>query len=216
MFDVSSIIQSGGLVILTLIIFAESGILLGFFLPGDSLLLTAGLFAGQGKLPILWLVVLTVIAAIVGYEVGYSLGAKGGPKLFKRKDGILFREEYIGKTEKFFKKYGAASVISARFVPHVRTFVSVIAGASRMDRRKYLLYNIIGACLWAGGLVLLGYWLGSSIPNIDKLLLPVVVIGLAILYSVGVWSVVKSPSRRKFFWSGLKADFNYLFGRKSS
>src|SRR4051812_49380512 len=114
MFDVSHLLQTGGLLAVAIIIFAESGILLGFFLPGDTLLLTAGLFAGQGKLPIGWLLVIVIAAAIIGYQVGYMFGEKAGPKLFKRKDGILFREDYIDKTRKFFNKFGGVTIVLAR------------------------------------------------------------------------------------------------------
>src|SRR4051812_16292359 len=139
MFDVNHIIEVGGLLIVTLIIFAESGILLGIILPGDSLLIAAGVFAGRGKLPIELLLPMVIAAAIVGYEVGYVFGKRIGPGLFKRKDGFLFKEEYLGRTEEFFNKYGPVTVVAARFIAHVRTLVSLIAGASNMNRRKYFL-----------------------------------------------------------------------------
>jgi membrane-associated protein len=195
-FDVDTIVQTGGLLAICLIIFAESGILLGFFLPGDSLLFAAGLFAAKGHLPLEWLLVLVVLSAIIGYEVGYILGRRAGPKLFNRNNGFLFRQEYIGRSERFFEKYGGITVVAARFVAHVRTFVSVIAGASRMDRRKYFAYNVIGAVLWGGGLILIGYWLGVNVPDVDRYIIPVVLIGLAIFYTVGLWHLLKTPERR--------------------
>jgi membrane-associated protein len=213
-FDVNNIVQSGGLLVVALIVFAESGILLGFILPGDSLLLTAGLFAGQGKLPIGWLVPIVIISAILGYQVGYMFGERAGPRLFKRKGGILLRADYIQKTEKFFAKYGALTVVGARFIAHVRTFVSVVAGASSMDKRKYFLCNVIGAVLWGGGLTMLGYWLGSTIPNIDRVILPLIV-GVLIVFYVGVmWGVLKSPDRRRNIKKGLKEDWQYFVGHK--
>lgn len=211
MLSVNEIIQVGGILAIAAIIFAECGLLIGFFLPGDTLLLTAGLFAGQGKLSIGWLLAAIILAAIIGNEVGYSLGKRIGPKLFMRRDGILLRKDYIQKTEKFFAKYGAVTVVGARFIAHVRTFVSVIAGASNMDRRSYFIYNVIGAVLWGGGLTLLGYWLGSSVPNIDHYFFPVVVISLSIVYVIGFWGLIKSPSRRALVKKGLKEDFNYFF-----
>jgi membrane-associated protein len=216
MFDVNHIIQAGGLLIVTLIIFAESGILLGIILPGDSLLIAAGVFAGRGKLPIELLLPLVIAAAIVGYEVGYIFGKRIGPGLFKRKDGFLFKEEYLGRTEEFFNKYGPVTVVAARFIAHVRTLVSLIAGASNMNRRKYFLYNVIGAFLWAGGLTLLGYWLGSRVPNIDKYIIPVVILTLLILYAFTIWQLAKTPARRKALKKGLREDWDYFFKSKQS
>ncbi|MBI2588853.1 DedA family protein [Candidatus Saccharibacteria bacterium] len=214
MFSPEHIIQTGGLLIIALIVFAESGLLIGILLPGDSLLLAAGVFAGHGKLPIVWLIASIIIAAIIGYELGYSIGKKIGPRLFKRHDGFLFREEYLGRTEQFFQKYGPITVIAARFIAHVRTLVSLIAGASSMDRRRYFIYNIVGAVLWGGGLPLLGYYLGSRVPNIDKFIILAVVITLVVLYSLTLWQLMKNPSRRHNLKTGLKADWNYFFGRK--
>lgn len=214
MFNAEHIVQVGGLLAVTLIVFAESGLLIGLVLPGDSLLLAAGVFAGRGKLPIVWLVVLVIIAAIIGYEVGYEFGKKIGPRLFKRKDGFLFREEYMGRTEKFFNKYGPLTVVLARFVAHVRTLLSIIAGASSMDRRRYFIYNVTGSVLWGGGLTLLGYWLGSRVPNIDKYIIISVVASLGALYAFTLWQLLKSPARRRNLRSGLKEDYQYFFGPK--
>lgn len=216
MFDVNSIVETGGLIAVALIIFAECGILLGFFLPGDTLLLAAGLFAAKGKMSIGWLVLSVIVAAIIGYEAGYVLGRRGGPKIFSRDNGFLFRKEYMGRAEQFFDKYGPATVVIARFVAHVRTFVSVIAGASNMDRRKYFVYNVIGAVIWAGGITMLGYWLGTKVPNIDTYIIPIVVAALVIFYSFGMWHLLKTPQRRRQLKTGLKEDWSYLFGSKKS
>jgi membrane-associated protein len=211
MFDAHTIVQTGGILAVAAIIFAESGLLIGFFLPGDTLLLTAGLFAGQGKLPLWWLVISVVLASIIGYQVGYALGERIGPKLFKRKSGILLREDYIERTNKFFAKYGGVTVVAARFIAHVRTFVSVIAGAGQMNKRAYFVYNVIGAVLWGSGLTLIGYWLGSNISNVDQYFFPVVIGGLAVIYLVTFWGLAKNPRRRAAFKKGLKEDFDYFF-----
>jgi membrane-associated protein len=216
MFDVHSIVQTGGLLAVGLTIFAESGLLLGVFLPGDTLLLTAGLFAGQGKLPLDWLIVTVIVAAVLGYQVGYYIGERAGPRLFKRKDGLLFREEYIARTQKFLKKYGAATLIIARFIAHVRTLVSAVAGAGKMDKRVYLAYNIIGAILWTVTLTLMGYWLGSRIPNIDRYFFPTVIVGLIIIYLFAVWELGKNPQRRQSLRQGLKEDWDYFFKRRGA
>ncbi len=215
MLNVNEIIQAGGLLLITLIIFAECGLLLGFILPGDSLLIAAGVFAAKGKLPIDGLIVLVVLASIVGYEVGYIIGRRIGPKLFKRDDGFLFRREYIQKTEEFFKKYGVLTLVMARFVPHVRTLVSSVAGAASMNRRQYFIFNVIGAILWGAGLVLLGYWLGSNVANIEQYIIPLLLFALLILYSVTFWRVMKSPQRRHNIKRGLREDWNYYFGKKT-
>ncbi|MBX4188568.1 DedA family protein [Candidatus Saccharibacteria bacterium] len=211
MLNVNDIIQAGGLLAVGLIIFAESGLLLGFFLPGDTLLLTAGLFAGKDKLPLGWLLVTVILAAIIGYQVGYDIGEKIGPKLFTRKDGILFREDYVVRTRAFLEKYGAATVVLARFIAHVRTLVSVIASAGQMNKRKYFLYNVLGAVLWGGGLVLLGFLLGSQVPNIDHYFFPVIIILLVVIYLVSIWELAKSPQRRATLRKGLREDWQYFF-----
>lgn len=214
MFSPEHIVQAGGLLIITLIVFAESGLLIGLLLPGDSLLLAAGVFAGHGKLPIVWLICSIIVAAIIGYEVGYGIGKRIGPRLFKRKDGFLFKEEYIGRTEQFFNKYGLLTIICARFIAHIRTLVPMIAGAANMERREYFIYNVIGAVLWGSSLTLLGYFLGSRVPNIDKYIIASVVITLILLYSITAWHLLKNPQRRKNLRTGLRADWDYFFGSK--
>jgi membrane-associated protein len=188
--------------------------LVGLFLPGDTLLLTAGLFAGQGKLPLLPLLLMVIIAGTAGYETGYLLGQRAGPKVFKRKNGLLLREDYIGQTEEFFKKHGAIAIVVARFIAHVRTLVPVIAGAGSMDRRRFFITNLAGAVLWGSGVTMLGYGLGSQIPNVDKYFFPALVLGLVLIYTVTLWSLAKSPERRKTIRKGLKEDFDYYFRHK--
>jgi len=167
-----------------LIIFAETGLLIGFFLPGDSLLFITGLFVAQGlyiNLPI-WLVcLLLTAAAIIGNMVGYWIGYKAGPKLFKKDDSRFFKKEYVDKTHEFFEKYGNKAIVLARFVPIVRTFITAIAGVGRMDYRKFVIYSAVGGVLWATGVTLLGYFLGN-IPfvkdNIELILILVVLVSV--------------------------------------
>lgn len=151
------------LVGLCLIIFAECGLLVGFFMPGDSLLFTAGLFVANGLIgtPI-WLVCLLLTgSAVLGNVVGYYLGYRAGPVLFDRPDSRLFKREYVDKTHAFFDKYGARAIVLGRFVPIVRTFITAVAGVGRMNRRKYFTYSILGGVGWATGVTLLGFWLGG-------------------------------------------------------
>lgn len=160
-----------------LIIFAETGLLIGFFLPGDSLLFTAGLLAGQGKLDIWLLLPGVFIAAFVGDQVGYTFGEKLGPRLFNKPDSRFFKQEYVTHTRNFFNKHGSKTIIIARFVPIVRTFAPVLAGVGEMDRKTFVIYNVIGAFLWAVGLTMLGYILGDVIgESVDKYLLPIIAV----------------------------------------
>ena len=148
---------------LCLIIFAECGLLVGFFMPGDSLLFTAGLFVANGLIdsPI-WLVCLLLTGcAVAGNVVGYYLGYRAGPALFNRPDSRLFKREYVDKTHALFDKYGARAIVLGRFVPIVRTFITAVAGVGRMDRREYFTYSILGGVGWAAGVTLLGFWLGG-------------------------------------------------------
>ena len=166
-----------GEVVLWLIIFAETGLLIGFFLPGDSLLFTAGILAGQGKLDVWMVVIGCFVAAVLGDQVGYTIGERAGPPLFRRPDSRIFRQEYIDRTRAFFEKHGPKTVIIARFVPVVRTFAPMLAGVGEMPRRTFFRYNIVGAFLWAVGLTFLGYVLGDVIgKDIDTYLLPIIAI----------------------------------------
>ncbi|MGH3825750.1 MAG: DedA family protein [Pseudonocardiaceae bacterium] len=148
---------------LCLIIFAECGLLIGFFLPGDSLLFTAGLFVTRGLISTpIWLVcLLLTVCAVAGNVVGYYLGYRAGPALFNRPDSRLFTREYVDKTHAFFDKYGARAILLGRFVPIVRTFITAIAGVGRMDPRTYFTYSIVGGVGWVTGVTLLGFWLGQ-------------------------------------------------------
>ncbi|MSO17820.1 MAG: hypothetical protein CK520_00190 [Actinobacteria bacterium] len=160
-----------------LIIFAETGLLIGFFLPGDSLLFTAGLLAGQGKLDIWLLLPGVFIAAFVGDQVGYTFGEKLGPRLFNKPDSRFFKQEYVTHTRNFFNKHGSKTIIIARFVPIVRTFAPVLAGVGEMDRKTFVIYNVIGAFLWAVGITMLGYILGDVIgESVDQYLLPIIAV----------------------------------------
>lgn len=211
LFDVDTLVQSGGILLVSLIIFAETGLLVGLLLPGDSLLLAAGLFAARGHLPIYWLVPAVVIASIAGYHAGYWVGRKAGPRVFKRQDGLFFKKEYVERTEDFFKKHGGKTILLARFVPYLRTFTPVVAGVGGMDKRSYNFYNVAGGLFWAGGVTLASYWLGSNVPNIDKLIL-IVVVGSLVLFHVGLfWHLLHNPHRRQQFKTGLKEEWNYLF-----
>ena len=171
-----------GLVVLLLVVFTESGLLIGFFLPGDSLLFTAGLLIQTQDVLPLWLVLLTVpLAAIAGDQVGYLIGRKAGPHIFNRPDSRLFRQEFVDKSYAYFERYGPRTIVLARFVPIVRTFAPVIAGVSKMHYRTFLTYNIVGGVLWGAGVVLLGYFLGGIdfvADNVEAIILVIVAVSV--------------------------------------
>jgi membrane-associated protein len=166
--DAKHLIDLFGLLGIFAIVFAESGLLVGFFLPGDALLFTAGFFASNPKsideslwLPLLPLLLGIWVAAVVGDQVGYAFGKKVGPALFKREDSRFFKQEHVARAEQFFEEHGPRAIVMARFVPIVRTFTPIIAGVSSMEYRTFVRWNIIGGTLWAFGVTMLGYWLGQ-------------------------------------------------------
>jgi membrane-associated protein len=169
---------------LFLIIFAETGLLIGFFLPGDSLLFTAGILASQGNLNIAVIALGCFLAAVIGDQVGYTIGHRAGPPLFRRPDSRFFKQRYVDRTKEFFDKHGPKTILLARFVPIVRTFAPVLAGVGEMNRRTFTTYNVIGGFVWGIGVTVAGYILGEAIgSDIDKYLLPIiaVIIVLSIL-----------------------------------
>ena len=172
--DLPHLIETAGYIGLFLIIFAESGLFFGFFLPGDSLLFTAGFLASQGLFNIWLLIPLMVVAAILGDSVGYWTGKKVGPHLFKKPDSLIFSKKRVEQAHVFFERHGGMSIILARFIPAVRTFTPIVAGVARMSYPKFLSYNVIGGFIWAMGFPLGGYFLGSVIPDADKYVLPIV------------------------------------------
>ncbi|MBC6446765.1 VTT domain-containing protein [Actinokineospora xionganensis] len=183
---------------LCLIIFAECGLLLGFFLPGDSLLFTAGLFIAKDFISTpLWVVcLLLTVCAFLGNVVGYWIGAKAGPALFNKPDSKLFKQEHVVKTHEFFEKYGNRAIVLARFVPIVRTFITAIAGVGKMDKRKFFVYSAVGAVLWATGVTVLGYFLGQ-IPfvheNLEMMILLIVFISILPI----IFEVLKARREKK-------------------
>ncbi|GIF23475.1 membrane-associated protein [Actinoplanes tereljensis] len=182
--DPERLISTFGLIGILAIVFAESGLLIGFFLPGDSLLFTAGLLVADGTYlhQPLWLMCLLVsVAAVAGDQFGYFFGRRFGPALFRRPDSRLFKQENLTKAREFFAKYGARSIVLARFVPIVRTFTPIVAGASHMHYRTFLIYNLIGGTLWGSGVTVLGYFLGQIAfvkSNIEFILIGIVVLSV--------------------------------------
>lgn len=181
-FNLVDFIKAAGYAGLFGVVFAETGLFLGFFLPGDSLLFVAGFLASQGFLNIWALLVLLFVAAVTGNILGYAFGYKIGPAIFNKEDSLLFKKAHVRKAQVFYDKYGGKVVMIARFIPVVRTFAPILAGVAKMHKPTFLFYNIAGALVWTLMLTLLGYGLGSSIPNIDQYLLPIV--GVIIIASI--------------------------------
>jgi membrane-associated protein len=175
-YALDDLVRWGGYVVLVAIVFTETGLLVGFFLPGDSLLITAGLVAATGALDIWWLNVLLSIAAIVGDSVGYAIGARIGPRLFTREKSLLFNPRHVERTRRFYARHGARTIVIARFVPIVRTFAPVVAGVGQMPYRRFLFYNVAGGVGWVVSMTWTGYLLGQTIPNIDRHIHIIVVI----------------------------------------
>lgn len=188
--DLPALIRWGGYVALTIIVFAETGLLAGFFLPGDSLLVTAGLIAAVDQSMNIWVLnLLLCTAAIVGDTTGYWIGYHLGPKIFNKEDSFFFHKNHLVRTQKFYDKHGPKTIILARFVPIVRTFAPTVAGAGRMDYKKFLIYNILGGIGWVMSMTFLGFFLARSIPDIEKKVhwVILVVIVLSILPILREW-----------------------------
>lgn len=197
MFDIPNLIQTVGYLGLFAIIFAESGILIGIFLPGDSLLFTAGLLSSQGYLNIWILLPLFFIAGYLGDLVGYIIGRKVGPKIFSRPKSFWFNPENVEKTRKFYEKYGKKTVIIARFIPIVRTLAPVMAGVGQMKYETFAFYNGLGALAWGVGITALGYLFGNSIPNADQYLLPIIVVIVVLSFLPAIYEYFQSRKESK-------------------
>ena len=168
LYDVGGLLTWGGTLMVCIIVFVETGMFVGFFLPGDSLLVTAGVFAGAGRMHLAWLLSLVTLCAIAGDQLGYFIGRKAGPTLFRREDSRFFKRRHLTRAHEFYERYGGKTIILARFVPIVRTFCPPVAGAAGMKYSRYLVYDIVGGFCWVWGMILLGYTIGKSDPHIDK------------------------------------------------
>jgi len=191
------------------IVFAETGLLIGFFLPGDSLLFTAGFLASQGVFDIWPLSLGCFAACVIGNVAAYAFGARVGRKLFERPDSRFFRRETLVKAHAFYERHGARALILARFIPGVRVFAPIVAGTSLMDYRKFTAVNVVGGALWAIGLTWAGYWLGRTIPNVDRYLLPIVLLILVLSVLPAAIHVWRDRQQREAVLGALRR----LFGR---
>ena len=195
-YSLDDLIRWGGYVVLFAIVFTETGLLIGFFLPGDSLLITAGIVAAAGGLNIWWLNVVLIVAAITGDSVGYAIGVRLGPRLFKRPQSLLFNPRHIERTRVFYERHGPKTIVIARFVPIVRTFAPVVAGVGQMEYRRFIFYNVAGGIGWVTSMTWAGYGLGRVIPNLGSYIH--LVVGIVIVLSVIpiVIEILKERRRR--------------------
>jgi membrane-associated protein len=191
--DVRGLIAWGGYIGLTTIIFAETGLLVGFFLPGDSLIVTAGLLAATTGAFNVWLLgLLLTVASIVGNTSGYAIGKAAGPRLFTRENSLLFNKKHLYRAHEFYERHGGKTVIIARFMPIVRTFVPVVAGMGAMDYRRYTIFNVIGGIGWIWSMLFIGYFLGRYIPGVDQHVETVIIIVIFLSLLPGIISWVKA------------------------
>ncbi len=207
MFDVTHIIQAGGLLLVAIIIFAESGMMVGFFFPGDTLLLSAGILAAAGKLPLIPTIIVVAIAAMAGDNTGYQIGRHLGRRLFNKTDSLFFRHEYIMRAEAFYEKYGSKTMLLAHFVPVVRTFVPVTAGAGKMPLPKYIVFDAIGDTAWAILITCLGYFVGSKIPGLSKFIDPVLILIVIIFLAPTIYHILKDQRIRSYITTKFKRKY---------
>lgn len=215
--DLVDFIKIAGILGIFGVIFAESGLLIGFFLPGDTLLFTAGFLVQAHVLPISiqWLALGVFAAAVLGDSVGYTFGSKIGRKLYDRPNSRFFKKAHLDAAEQFYDKYGNKAVVIARFLPTVRTLAPIVAGVSGMTYRRFLIYNVIGAFLWGVGVVSLGYFLGRWFQgmglNIDQVLLPCIAVILVLGWMPAIIHLIRNPEQRKSLWKMTKREIKALY-----
>jgi membrane-associated protein len=195
-YSLDDLVRWGGYLALTAIVFTETGLLVGFFLPGDSLLITAGLVAATGQLNIWWLNGLLILAAVTGDSVGYAIGRRLGPRLFRRPKSLLFNPRHVERTRVFYARHGAKTIVIARFVPIVRTFAPVVAGVAQMEYRRFIFYNVAGGVGWVTSMTWAGYLLGQAVPNISDHIHIVVLVVIALSLIPIVLELVRERRRR--------------------
>jgi membrane-associated protein len=191
-----TLVEWGGTGLVCAIVFVETGMFVGFFLPGDSLLVTAGVFAAAGHLKIGLLLSFVTLCAIVGDQVGYFIGRKAGENLYRREDSRFFKKRHLERAHEFYERYGGKTIILARFVPIIRTFCPPVAGAAAMSYGRYLAYDIVGGFAWVWGTTLVGYSLGRTVPNIDKRIHYVIAIVIVLSLIPAVYHAWKARFRK--------------------
>jgi membrane-associated protein len=195
--DVQGLIQWGGTLMVCAVVFVETGLFFGFFLPGDSLLVTAGIFAYMGHLNLAYLLVGASLCAVAGDQVGYWIGRRAGQTLYRRENSFFFRQTHLRRAHEFYEKYGGKTIVLARFVPIVRTFAPAVAGAASMNYRRFVTFNVMGGILWVWSMLLVGYSLSSTIPNIDRHIHLVIVIVVVLSILPAVIEVLRNRNQKQ-------------------
>jgi membrane-associated protein len=206
MLNVMHVIQSGGLFLLGGFLFAEVGLFLGFFLPGDTLVIAAGIYAKEGKLSIAGVLIVAAVAATAGDSMAYFIGHKLGPRIFRNKDSVIFQPDHVAKAEKFYERYGPKTLLIAHFLPIVRTFTPLLAGVAKMPYKRFLLFDAIGDTTWAVSVSLVGYYIGSRIPNVDHYIL--LGLGIVVLLTLlpTIFQIIKLQLRKRRKLAKLASD----------
>lgn len=207
-FSLPELIKAAGLLGLFVIIFAESGLLIGFFLPGDSLLFTAGFLASRGFFNIFVLAAICFAGAVLGDSFGYAFGKKIGPKIFNKEESFFFHKKHLERARDFYEKYGGKTIVIARFMPVVRTFAPILAGVGQMRYRTFLFYNVFGGFFWAVGLTFLGYWLGGVVPNVDRYIIPLVLLVIFLSLLPPIIHILRNKEERNFVFRFIKNKFS--------
>lgn len=189
--DLEALIRTIGYTGLFIMVFAETGLLIGFFLPGDTLLITAGLLAGRSQLDMLILIPLLIVAAFVGDAVGYQIGVHAGPRLYRREDSRFFKRRHLQRAAEFYAKHGGKTIIIARFLAVIRTFAPTVAGAAGMTYRRFFVFNLIGGAAWVPSMLMLGFWFGKKVSNLEYFFTGMVAITVIISIAPGLWHVYR-------------------------
>jgi membrane-associated protein len=189
------LVRTGGAPLVCTVVFIETGFFVGFFLPGDSLLITAGIFAAAGVIPLKWLLGPVMLCAIVGDQIGYWIGRTAGPALYKREDSLLFRRSHLQRAHDFYEKYGGRAVILARFVPIVRTFCPPVSGAAKMPYGRYVAFDMFGGVAWVSATILGGYFLGRTVPNISQRIHYVILVVVILSVLPAIIGLLRSRKR---------------------
>lgn len=212
--DISALLETGGIIAIGLTIFAETGLLIGFFLPGDTLLFAAGFFASQDKISLFGSILAVFIGAIFGNLLGYEIGRRTGPRLFKKEEAVLLNKETVDSANAFYKKHGGKTILFARFIPVIRTLTPLIAGIAKMEYKRFMAYTIIGAAIWAISVTLIGYWAGVVVGeyfDIDKYLLPIILLAVLGTFGVSFLHVLRDKKAREAVIAKLKNYFTNFF-----
>lgn len=212
--EVSKIIETGGVLAIGVIVFAETGLLIGFFLPGDTLLFAAGFFAAQGRIGLAAALVSIIVGAFLGNIVGYEIGKRNGKRIFSKEDSVFFHKKYIESADEFYKKHGGKTILFARFVPIIRTLAPLMAGTAKMDYKRFMAYNLIGAILWGASVTLVGYWAGKIIGqyfNIDKYIFPVILLATILTFGGSFVHALREPETRAALKKKITRNYKTFF-----